>query len=199
MKSETFQPPAAEDQEKHKLYYDPSVLGAAGPLRISYGREHAQTHQFWHGTLNNLGVETNVAHVGGSNVGVWTNLGTVDLETQTRSYSYSAYYLPNAHRRNLTILTDALVEEVVLNKSETGDWVAQGVKFSHGGADYVVNVSREVILAAGSIQSPQLLELSGIGDSNILQVAGIDVKVHNPNVGENLQDHLSKPPSQTQG
>ena len=50
----------------------------------------------------------------------------------------------------------------------------------------------EVIVSAGSVQSPQLLELSGIGNQAILQNAGITVKIDNPNVGENLQEHMSK-------
>jgi choline dehydrogenase-like flavoprotein len=53
-------------------------------------------------------------------------------------------------------------------------------------------VKSEVILSAGSVQSPQLLELSGIGNPEILKAAGIDVKVENPNVGENLQEHMCK-------
>ena len=191
-KSEAFQHPTGDDQEEGKLYYDASTLGMTGPLRISYAREQAETHRYWHDTLNALGVETNAAHIGGSNVGVWTNMGTVDRKSQTRSYSHSAYYLPNAQRGNLVILTDALVQEIVFNKNEIGEWTAHGVRFSHGGADHVVNVAREIILAAGSIQSPQLLELSGIGNMSILKAAGIDVKVDNPNVGEHLQDHLRK-------
>ena len=62
----------------------------------------------------------------------------------------------------------------------------------YGGEGYSVRTDGEVILCCGSVQSPQLLELSGIGNSDILQAAGIDAKVNNPNVGENLQDHMSK-------
>jgi choline dehydrogenase-like flavoprotein len=192
LKSETFQPPSPEHQAESKLFYDRAALGTTGPLRISYAREHAQSHRYWHDTLHNLGAATNMAHVGGSNVGVWTNLGTVDQETQTRSYSYNAYYLPSSHRPNLTVLTEAVALEVVLDRTETGGWAAKGVKFAHGGTTHVVPVQREVIVAAGTIQSPQILELSGIGNPEILRAAGVEVKVENPNVGENLQDHLSK-------
>lgn len=89
------------------------------------------------------------------------------------------------------LLTEAVVREVVLQRVE-GEWVAKGARFVHGNEEYVVHTEGEIIICAGSVQSPQLLELSGIGNPRVLQAAGIDVKVDNPNVGENLQDHLSE-------
>ena len=88
------------------------------------------------------------------------------------------------------MLTEAFVQEVVLEEEE-GQWVAKGVRFVHGGEEHVVRTEGEVILCAGSVQSPQLLELSGIGDPEVLKAAGVEVKVNNPAVGENLQDHMS--------
>lgn len=137
-----------------------------------------------------MGVPENVAHHSGSNVGVWTNPVTVNPEDGKRSYAASAYYAPNATRPNLVILTEALVKEVVLVKVDD-NWTATGVRFEHAGLEFTASTSREVILSAGSVQSPQLLELSGVGNPEILSDAGINVKVANTNVGENLQDHLS--------
>ena len=88
------------------------------------------------------------------------------------------------------MLTEAFVQEVVLEE-EAGQWVAKGVRFVHGGEEHLVRTVGEVILCAGSVQSPQLLELSGIGDPEVLNAAGVEVKVNNPAVGENLQDHMS--------
>ena len=88
------------------------------------------------------------------------------------------------------LLSEATVQEVVLEESE-GEWVAKGVRFVHGGKEHVVATEREVIICAGSVQSPQLLELSGIGNPRVLKGAGIETKIDNPNVGENLQDHMS--------
>ena len=84
-----------------------------------------------------------------------------------------------------------MVREVVLER-EGQEWVSRGVKFACGGRDFVAKTSKEVIVSAGSVQSPQILELSGIGDPAILEAAGVTVKVDNPNVGENLQEHMSK-------
>lgn len=111
-------------------------------------------------------------------------------DKRERSYSATAYYRPNSGRENLHLLTEAFVQEVVLEE-EDGRWVAKGVRFIYDGEEHVVGTEREVILCAGSVQSPQLLELSGIGNSEVLKAAGIDTKVDNPAVGENLQEHMS--------
>lgn len=76
-------------------------------------------------------------------------------------------------------------------EGEEKEWTSKGVRLEHRGIEFDVFSSRETIISAGSVQSPQLLELSGIGCPEILSRAGIAVKVDNPNVGENLQDHLS--------
>ena len=89
------------------------------------------------------------------------------------------------------LLTEAFVKEVVLEK-EGEEWVAKGVKFTHRGEEHVVKTEGEIIISGGSVQSPQLLEVSGIGRPEILKAAGIDVKVDSPKVGENLQEHMSK-------
>lgn len=82
---------------------------------------------------------------------------------------------------------------MILEK-EGDDWVAKGVRFAHGhgNQEHVVMTGGEVIVCGGSVQSPQLLELSGIGNPEILKAAGIECKVASPFVGENLQEHMSK-------
>lgn len=144
--------------------------------------------------MNSLGVETNHNHLAGSNIGCWTSVVSVDPEDITRSYATTAYYKPVSSRPNLFLLTAAEVHEVLLTRegNAPNPWKAEGVRFSHGGVEFSAFAAREVILSAGSIQSPQILELSGVGGSAVLSAAGINVKVDNPNVGENLQDHLSK-------
>ncbi|KAB5515471.1 hypothetical protein GE09DRAFT_1013087 [Coniochaeta sp. 2T2.1] len=189
-RSETFHEPKSDKvRHENKLLYDVNTLGTSGPLQISYATDYSASHVLWHATLNSLGVETNEAHLAGSNVGVWTNMGSVDPVSLTRSYSVTGYYLPNTSRINLVVLTEALVKEVVLSE-HGGQWAATGVRFQHNGEDYTVSANREVILSAGSVQSPQLLELSGIGSPGVLADAGIQAKVANSNVGEHLQEHI---------
>jgi len=191
-KSERFHHPTASDQEEHKLYFDHEYMGTDGPFPISYNKDYSSSHQHWHQTLNNNGVKTNKSHLSGSNVGVWTNVVSVNPKTCTRSYSAGSYYHDiSTTRANLTILPNSLAQQIIL-EHDNGNWVAKGVRFTHEDQEYTVAARKEVILSAGSVASPQLLELSGIGDPTILQAAGIAVKVANSNVGENLQDHMRK-------
>ncbi|KAL5331564.1 hypothetical protein ACEPPN_001098 [Leptodophora sp. 'Broadleaf-Isolate-01'] len=187
-KSERFLPPPA-NEEKYSLYFNPENHGTSGPIFSIYSTEFGASHQHWHSTLHKLGVETNRNHFGGSNVGGWTSLTSVEPQTRSRCYSANGYYQPVASRSNLTVLTEAFVEEIIFEKSD-GEWAATGARFSRSGAEYRARSSREVIICAGSVQSPQLLEISGIGNPSILQAAGIDVKFSNSNVGENLQEHM---------
>ena len=101
-----------------------------------------------------------------------------------RSSASREYLDPVKSRKNLTIVTGALVTKVVLE-----DKVAKGVEYLVNGKTETA-ASNEVILSAGSIGSPHILQLSGIGDKDILEKAGVDVKHHLPGVGQNLQDHL---------
>ncbi|GJN81887.1 hypothetical protein PLIIFM63780_005423 [Purpureocillium lilacinum] len=184
--SETFHAPSKELEKEYDVTHDASSFGTSGPIQVSYSTDYSPSHSRWHQTLNALGVKTNSAHVAGSNVGVWTNVNAVDPRTASRCYSTSYCSSPAA---NLHILTEATAQEVILNDS-SGTHVATGVRFTHRGEEYVVSATREVILSAGSVKSPQLLELSGIGNPAVLDKAGVPVKVNSPQVGENLQDHL---------
>ena len=67
---------------------------------------------------------------------------------------------------------------------------ATGVTFTHGGQTHTVGAKKEVIVAGGAIQSPQMLELSGIGNPDVLRAAGVEPKIENKAVGENFQDHV---------
>lgn len=190
-RTEHFHPTRSRPQDEYQEHYDQEVLGTGGPVQISHARQYSASHKLWHATLNALGVNTNKEHLSGSNVGVWTNINTVDPATCERSYSKIAYYQPNAARPNLSVLCKAVVEEIEL-RQEGDEWAACGVRVRHANETHCVSALREVIISAGSVQSPQLLELSGVGDPEILPRAGIQTKVESPCVGENLQDHFSK-------
>ncbi|RMJ10396.1 hypothetical protein CDV36_009977 [Fusarium kuroshium] len=186
-KSETFHPPSSHVQKLQNVSHDADTFGSSGPIQVSYPTDYSPTHSLWHPTLNAVGVETNSSHLGGSNVGVWTCVNAVDPRSATRSFSTG--YCSDA-RSNLHILTNATVNEIVLQEFEGGGHVATGVRFSCKGQEHTVSASREVILSAGTIKSPQILELSGIGNPKVLAQAKVPVKVDSPTVGENLQDHL---------
>ncbi|HVC37908.1 MAG TPA: GMC family oxidoreductase N-terminal domain-containing protein [Gammaproteobacteria bacterium] len=96
-----------------------------------------------------------------------------------------AYLEPNLSRSNLTVLTGARAQRVLFDGRR-----ANGVQYRCGGRLGNVSARREIILSAGTFQSPQLLMLSGIGHGEDLQNLGIDALQHLPCVGANLQDHL---------
>ncbi|KAK1251477.1 hypothetical protein MKX07_006956 [Trichoderma sp. CBMAI-0711] len=184
-KSETFHPPSPAVQAEEDIRYDPDSFGYSGPIHISYTSHIPPRNRLWFNTLNSLGVKTNSAHAAGSIAGVWTNINNIDPRTMTRSFATNYCALAGS---NLHILTQATVQDIVLDKTSDG-YVASGVRFIHGNQEYVVSAAREVILSAGTIKSPQILELSGVGNPEILSRAGIAVKVDSPMVGENLQEH----------
>lgn len=116
--------------------------------------------------------------------GIGYTQATVDRRGR-RASSYRAFIKPAMRRSNLTIITDALVQRVVLENGR-----ATGVVYSHGGQSSTAATRREVIVSAGVLQSPKLLQLSGIGPTDVLQHAGVPVLVANEAVGRNLADHV---------
>lgn len=165
------------------------MFGTSGPVQISYNEEYSASHALWHDTLNSLGVKTNPSHHSGSNIGVWTNINTVDPRVYERSYSAN-YLSCSGTNSNLHIITDAVVKKIEL-KAKGDNYQATGVSFQWNGQEYRASAKQEIVVSAGSAKSPQVLEQSGIGRPDILEAAGVPVLVNSPMVGENLQDHIS--------
>lgn len=117
---------------------------------------------------------------------------SIDPATKQRSYATNAYFDPARGRENLTVWTDTTVTRVLLDKPLSGEnAVAKGVQYiAKDGTSQIVHARKEVIISAGAINSPRLLELSGIGGAKLLQRLGVDVIVDSPHVGENLQNHV---------
>ncbi|WP_139978266.1 GMC family oxidoreductase [Nocardioides litoris] len=110
-----------------------------------------------------------------------------------RSSTYTAYLEPALDRPNLTIITHAHVERVLLEEGGAG-LRATGIRYRDAdGEVHEVHAGREVVLSAGAIGSPQLLLLSGIGPSAELAEVGVDCVLDNPHVGRHLKDHLHMP------
>lgn len=96
-----------------------------------------------------------------------------------------AYLEPVKSRKNLVVLTHTMTHKILLKNK-----IAIGVECERQNDRFQIFANKKVILSAGAIGSPQLLQLSGIGPANILKAAGVDVKHDLPGVGDNLQDHL---------
>jgi choline dehydrogenase len=136
-------------------------------------------------------VEAGIAKIEDFNRG--DNEGSSRFEVNQRRgvrwNTVKAFLRPVAARKNLTVLTEALVKRVRLGRGPDGRLEAQGIEFFQGNEEAFAGARRETILAGGSIGSTQMLQLSGIGPAALLRQHGIPVE-HELPVGENLQDHL---------
>jgi choline dehydrogenase len=110
----------------------------------------------------------------------------VNIERGIRDSSSRAYLQPALQRHNLTVRTEIMAARIIFDDHKR----AIGVQVSTGRDPEIYYARKEVIISAGAVESPKLLELSGIGDGERLQHLGIPVVQHLPQVGENLQDHL---------
>ncbi len=102
-----------------------------------------------------------------------------------RNSAMRAFLRPAMKRSNLQVLQKAQATRIIFEGKR-----ATGVEFKMNGKMHVAKAGREVILSGGAVNSPQLLQLSGIGDAKLLKDFGLDVLLNNPNVGRHLSDHL---------
>ena len=125
----------------------------------------------------------------GSHLGFYRSLFTTDRTGKPiRSYAASGYLAPATKRSNLRVLTNALACKILLENGDNESLLARGVELQHQGKSHLAFAKKEIILSAGPIQSPQILELSGIGDPKILGEAQVPCILSNSDVGNNLQE-----------
>ncbi len=157
--------------------------GSGGPLFISSNMKdrHLLCKPFEEAAIA-AGLNYNPDFNGATQEGV----GHYQLTTKggKRNSAMRAFLRPAMKRANLDVLQNAHATRLVFEGKR-----ATGVEFKRNGATHVVKAGREVILSGGSVNSPQLLQLSGIGDASHLKSFGIDVVLDNANVGRNLSDH----------
>jgi choline dehydrogenase-like flavoprotein len=123
----------------------------------------------------------------GNNTGAFWYPLSLDPDDEERSTSQGFY---TANRPNLHLLTETQVTKLIFKNSGYAGPVATGVTYSSDGEDNkTVSVLKEVIVAVGALHTPQLLQLSGIGDKSLLGSLGIETLVDLPGVGANYQDH----------
>lgn len=194
-KSESFTAPSQATQDKYDIDVVSSDYGSKGPVQVSFPKYVSKQVQNWIPALKSLGIAQNNQPLNGANVGASVQPSDINPANSTRSYSAPAYYYPNRARKNLALLTNARVDKINWSKSTINNSkknkIATGVKFTSttSGKSYNVVAKKEVILSAGTVNSPQILELSGVGSASVLKAAGVTQVIDNANVGENLQDH----------
>ena len=185
-----YLPDEATKQHLGLDWIDMDVAGDSGPVQASFtGVIENPLPKAWVETFQNLGVGTTADPFTGTSMGGYSDMSTIDPTTKTRSYAASGYAAPSMDRPNLKFIFGAEIQKILLRRSEL-DAEAHGVGAHIGGQTRTIKAHKEVILAAGVFQTPKLLELSGIGGHELLDKHGINTVIDNPNVGENLQDHL---------
>lgn len=191
-KSERFQEESESELLSAYQPLDPLWFGKDGEIPISYMDYNTVGIPEVRKAFQNLGIPSIRHSFSGNNTGLVTTIYSVDPKTKTRASSYTSFLRPVFSRPNLDVLTGATVTQLILQEEPEKDpqlLTADAVEFIFAKQTYRIGARREVILCAGTIKSPQILELSGIGNRDVLSKVGIDVKLHLPGVGENLQDH----------
>jgi choline dehydrogenase len=164
---------------------DAGYHGTNGPLNVTFAQQfQTPLAPAFVAACEERGIPRNADYNGAEQAGA--GLFQFTIKDGKRHSAATAFLKPALGRPNLTVITKALTKRVLLQNGR-----ATGVEFITGkNTTQTATAKREVVLSAGSFQSPQLLMLSGIGPKNELRRQNIDVKHELPGVGQNLQDHL---------
>ena len=172
--------------QKAESFYlgENAYRGGNGPLGVNNGNEMQNP---LYTTFIKAGVEAGYASTDDYNASQQEGFGPMHMTVKNgvRSSASREYLDPVKSRSNLTVITGALAQKVILDGKK-----ATGIEYKVNGNVQTAHAAKEVVLSAGPIGSPHILQLSGIGDKDILEKAGVEVKHHLPGVGQNLQDHL---------
>ncbi|KAF9639798.1 putative glucose oxidase protein [Lasiodiplodia theobromae] len=197
LKSEGYQAPTADQVTGGGASFDPEYHGLEGPLRVGYPEDQAVNDlpSLLSKSYEALGIPSPQDVNGGSMRGFTVYPKTIDTEANVRSDAARAYYWPfSTSRKNLHLSLNSTVTKI-LWKSPSGpeqEVVASAVEVvAANGTKITFNASREIVLSAGALRTPSLLELSGIGNTQILSKANIETKVSLPGVGEHLIDQTN--------
>jgi len=170
--------------ENNEAFHGSPYHGKGGPMNVlSIKRPNPLNEAFWE-AMQSLQYRRNDDFNGPDTEGYGPRQGTI--KDGRRESGVTAFLEPAMNRPNLTVLTKTLVTRVVLENRR-----AIGVEIQRDGETRPIGARREVILSGGSIGSPQILLLSGIGDGAALQALGISVQHNLPGVGANYHDHVA--------
>ncbi|NMF47807.1 choline dehydrogenase [Pseudoalteromonas arctica] len=172
--------------QKAESFYlgENTYRGGKGPLGVNNGNEMKNP---LYRTFIKAGVQAGYASTDDYNASQQEGFGPMHMTVKdgVRSSASREYLDPVKSRSNLTVITGALAQRVILDGKK-----ATGIEYKVNGDVKTAHAAKDVVLSAGPIGSPHILQLSGIGDTQALEKAGVEVQHHLPGVGQNLQDHL---------
>jgi choline dehydrogenase-like flavoprotein len=187
---QTIGKPPDEIREKLLLTHsEEAVHRTKGQLHTSFPARVQPLQKAWVETWRALSLENLTDAFDGDAIGGHTSVCHISSETKQRSHAGEAFLANSLDRENLSVITGAHVERIVFSKDGVTA-VASGVRYIKNDESNYVCARKKVVLAAGSLSSSAILELSGIGDQQRLSPLGIPLTYHNIAVGENLQDHI---------
>jgi choline dehydrogenase len=163
---------------------DDRFRGRDGPIKVKVNNESGPLVDALFAACEHEGLKRNPDYNGPIQDGV--TIAETNIGNGVRMSTASCYLKPAKGRSNLQIETRALARQLLMDGTR-----CTGVRYAVGSEMREAYAAREVIVSTGSINSPQLLELSGIGRPEVLKAQGIDVRHALPGVGENLRDHWS--------
>jgi choline dehydrogenase len=170
--------------ENNEAYRGSPFHGQGGPMNVSYVKRPNPMTPAFLAAMEGMGFKRTDDFNGPTSEGFGPRQGTI--EKGRRVSTATAYLRAASSRPNLSILTNTRAARVVIENRR-----ATGVDVLAAGGTRRLTARREVIVSGGSVLSPQLLMLSGIGDADALRAQGIEVKHHLPGVGANYHDHLA--------
>ncbi|KAF7595279.1 hypothetical protein BBP40_006779 [Aspergillus hancockii] len=193
LKSENFTVPT-KSQLAAGAAYDSAVNGEDGPLLVGW-QESLATGNLTialNRTFQSAGIPWTEDVNGGKMRGFNIYPSTIDVELNVREDAARAYYFPYEDRKNLHALVNTTANRLFWKKGSSKEATADGVEItSANGKVTRVYAKNEVIISAGALRSPLILELSGVGNPSILKKFNITPSVDLPTVGENLQDQFN--------
>ncbi len=164
-------------------YFSDEFHSQTGPLGVTNATDPSNVNQMFLDSCEQHGIKAIEDYNGAEQEGSFMYQRTV--KGGERCSAAKAYLTPNMSRPNLTVITHALTEKVLLANKK-----AVGVRYKKDGKIIEINCNKEVIVSSGAFGSPQILMLSGIGPAEHLDEKNIDVLHALPGVGQNLQDHI---------
>lgn len=176
--------PFFKRMERYESGGDDAFRGREGPLRVTNPEPRDPLYAALIQAAEQVGIRHNPDYNGAIQDGIAMSQATI--ASGRRMSTAHCYLDPIRNRQNLHIQADALTRAVLLEGKR-----CVGVRYLVGDTEQEARAEREVVISGGSINSPQLLELSGIGQAERLQALGIQVHHALPGVGENLRDHFA--------
>ncbi|KAF5389347.1 hypothetical protein D9757_004364 [Collybiopsis confluens] len=188
-KSVKFTPPNSQLRAANaSVQYEPSAFEPeGGPLHVTYPNYAQPFASYMEGGFNEIGINTTKDFNSGSLLGAQWTAASINPNGAIRSSSEEAFLSASVNRTNFKVFDSTMAKKILFDDAKNAVGVEVNVT---GYPPFTLKASKEIIVSAGAFQSPQMLMVSGVGPKGTLEKLGIDVIVDNPNVGQNMWDHV---------